>query len=176
MRKREEERKRYDTAVRSRAWKSEPEGRKDRRRRSKQEYRAREKGSKRTRRKGRKERRVKERGGHRSERKERRNEGEEEVEKVRMRGDLSDHVAGANGVSNGVDQSLPALKHERAGCPVPLSLLPLPRANAYSNNEPSIIVGIIIIAGPAVLVLLRRLAGFSSFLSLPRQGRIYTEI
>lgn len=37
-------------------------------------------------------------------------------EKVRIRRDLSDHVAGANGVSNGVDQSLPALKHERVGC------------------------------------------------------------
>jgi len=65
-----------------------------------------------------------------------------------MRRDLSDHVAGANGVSNGVDQSLPGLKHERAG------RLSLPRANAYSNNEPSIIVGIIIIARSAVLVLL----------------------
>lgn len=70
--------------------------------------------------------------------------------KVRMRRDLSDHVAGANGVSNGVDQSLPALKHERANRLSPS----LPRANAYSNNEPSIIVGIIIIAGSAVLVLL----------------------
>lgn len=47
-------------------------------------------------------------------------EGEERKEKVRMRGDLSDHVAGANGVSNGVGQSLPALKYERAGRPVSL--------------------------------------------------------
>lgn len=83
-----------------------------------------------------------------------------------------DHVAGANGVSNGVDQSLPALKHERTAA-LPLFLS---RANAYSNNEPSIIVGIIIIAGSAVLVLLscRFTTGFSSFVSTPSGADLYT--
>lgn len=38
----------------------------------------------------------------------------------KAREDLSDHVAGANGVSNGVDQSLPALKHENVPACLPL--------------------------------------------------------
>lgn len=90
-----------------------------------------------------------------------------------MSGDLSDHVAGANGVSNGVDQSLPALKHEHAGR---LSPSP-PRANAYSNNEPSIIVGIIIIAGSARSSFFScRPAGFSSFVSTLSGADLYGDL
>ncbi|KAL6266715.1 hypothetical protein P5V15_003551 [Pogonomyrmex californicus] len=90
-----------------------------------------------------------------------------------MRRDLSDHVAGANGVSNGVDRSLPALKHERASRLSPS----LPRANAYSNNEPSIIVGIIIIAESAVLVLLLPFGQLPVFrLYSVRDGSIYEDL
>lgn len=103
----------------------------------------------------------------------------EEVRTGKKRKDPSSHVAGANGVSNGVGQSLPALKHERASYPSPLaralsfsnvaSLLRF--ADAY-NNERAIINGIIIIDRSMAFVLLLRLRFFfSSPLAPPRYSR-----